>query len=222
MITFQQVKAARALLNWSQNNLAKASGISMPAIARLELGTNSPRVDTLKAIETALRKNGIEFSEDLGVSLRHEVFKLDVYDGLTGLDRIWDDIMVTMAMRGGGEMLMSGKDEQVWADLYGDRLGKEIMRRRRLGITHRLLIAEGNKVCLGSADVYRCVPEELFGETHDFIYGDKYALINWGPPIKAVLMHNKNITDTFRRQFNFHWKLGKPVENPQVLYSIRN
>ena len=47
MITFQQVKAARALLGWKQSDLAKASGMSLPAIARLEQGGSSPRFDTI-------------------------------------------------------------------------------------------------------------------------------------------------------------------------------
>jgi DNA-binding XRE family transcriptional regulator len=36
MITVRQMKAARALLAWSQGDLAKASGVSEPTIARLE------------------------------------------------------------------------------------------------------------------------------------------------------------------------------------------
>ena len=36
MLTIRQIKAARALLGWSQADLARHSGISEPTIARLE------------------------------------------------------------------------------------------------------------------------------------------------------------------------------------------
>ena len=36
MITIRQIKAARALLAWSQADLAKHSGVSEPTVARLE------------------------------------------------------------------------------------------------------------------------------------------------------------------------------------------
>jgi predicted transcriptional regulator len=36
LITTRQVKAARALLGWSQGDLAQRSGVSEPTIARLE------------------------------------------------------------------------------------------------------------------------------------------------------------------------------------------
>ena len=35
MITSEQVKAARGLLRWNQQDLAAASGISLPAISKL-------------------------------------------------------------------------------------------------------------------------------------------------------------------------------------------
>ena len=220
MITIQQVKAARALLDWNQSDLAKASGISVPAIARLEQGIGNPRADTAQAIQSAFEDSGIEFNEDLGVSLRRDVFKLEVFNGNAGMDRVWDDVVATLAARGGGEVLLGGVDERITVERYGDRIGAEIKRRRKLGITHRLLIREGDNFVLGSADVYRCLPEALFGQMHYYIYADKYVLINGGPPLKVILIHNKNVADTFRKQFNFHWGLGTRVKNPKVLYPI--
>jgi predicted transcriptional regulator len=43
MISVRQMKAARALLAWSQGDLATASGISEPTIARLETAGRNKR-----------------------------------------------------------------------------------------------------------------------------------------------------------------------------------
>lgn len=208
-------------MDWKQTDLAAMSGVSLPAIARLEQGIGNPRADTLQALRIAFETHGIEFNDDLGVSLRREVFKLQVFDGLGGMDRIWDDIVATLTAQGGGELLMGGMDERIWVQAYGDKVGDEIKRRKKVGINSRLLIKEGDNLCLGSSDVYRCVPEALFGQTHYFIYADKFVLITFGHPMKVVLIHNANVADVFRKQFEFHWAMGKPVENPVVMYPVK-
>lgn len=57
------VRAARALLNWSIQDLADAAEVSVSTIRRIEEhdGVPSVRQDMLDAIEAAVRKNGVEF-----------------------------------------------------------------------------------------------------------------------------------------------------------------
>lgn len=73
-VSIEQVKAARALLRWSQVDLADASGISLPTIKRLESlsGTLGGRPETTSAILAALEGAGIEFIGDgnTGVGVR--------------------------------------------------------------------------------------------------------------------------------------------------------
>lgn len=63
MITVSQLRAARALLNWSQDKLADASGVSKPTIARLENGSGelAGYSSTRDKIITALEMAGITF-----------------------------------------------------------------------------------------------------------------------------------------------------------------
>ena len=61
MITPRQIRAARALLGWSQQQLADKAIISLNAVARLEKGKVDSRLSTLTAIQKALTKAGIEF-----------------------------------------------------------------------------------------------------------------------------------------------------------------
>jgi len=67
-ISIRQVKAARALLAWSQEDLAAASGVSIPTIARLEAsdGPVGGRAATVTAIRAALEAAGVEFIEPNG------------------------------------------------------------------------------------------------------------------------------------------------------------
>ena len=68
MVSIRQIKAARALLGWSQADLARHSSISEPTIARLETadGQLGGRVNTAARIVEALEKAGIEFIDENG------------------------------------------------------------------------------------------------------------------------------------------------------------
>src|SRR5260370_39688727 len=62
LVTTRQVKAARALLGWSQADLAQHSGVSEPTVARLEAvdGELGGREGTAEKIRTAIEAAGIE------------------------------------------------------------------------------------------------------------------------------------------------------------------
>lgn len=61
-----QVRAGRALLDWSQDRLAEESGTPKRTIARLELGEGVPRDSTLAAIRAALEAGGVVFVDENG------------------------------------------------------------------------------------------------------------------------------------------------------------
>lgn len=67
-VSIRQVKAARALLSWSQSDLAAASGVSEPTIKRLEAsdGEIGGRAATAEAIRAALEAAGVEFIAENG------------------------------------------------------------------------------------------------------------------------------------------------------------
>jgi transcriptional regulator with XRE-family HTH domain len=220
MITLPQIRAARALLGWTQAELAEASGISIPAIARLEQGIGNPRADTVQSVQNAFETNGVEFNGESGVNLQREIFEIKIFDDADAMEKIWDDIVASFARQDRGELLMSGMDERLWIEIYGDRLDDEIKRRKQAGIKPRLLIKEGDNLCLGSDDVYRCVPEAVFGQAPYFVYADKYAVINWGKKPRVVLIRSQSVADTFRKQFEFNWGLGTAVKNPKILYPV--
>ena len=73
-VSIPQIKAARALLSWTQDDLAARSGVSQPTIKRLEAegGELGGRAETGEKIRRALEKAGIEFTNghSPGVRLR--------------------------------------------------------------------------------------------------------------------------------------------------------
>ena len=67
-VSVRQLKAARALLAWSQEQLAAAARVSIPTIKRLEAedGPLGGRNETGAKIRLALETAGIEFIDENG------------------------------------------------------------------------------------------------------------------------------------------------------------
>jgi transcriptional regulator with XRE-family HTH domain len=63
----EQLRAARALLGWSQTQLAEKAGMSLPTVKRVE-NEFGPKVSDAarQALQTALELGGIEFIDENG------------------------------------------------------------------------------------------------------------------------------------------------------------
>jgi len=70
-ITSAQIRAARALLNWSARELADRSGVSQSSIHRAERAEARPSMHEtgLAALKATLERYGVEFLEASGVRL---------------------------------------------------------------------------------------------------------------------------------------------------------
>jgi len=59
-----QIKAGRALLGWSQADLANRSGIARATVARIEALMMLPRLDTVGKLRQAFKDGGVIFHDD--------------------------------------------------------------------------------------------------------------------------------------------------------------
>ena len=83
MLTAAQMRAARALAGMEQKTLAKASGLSLPTIQRMEASNGVVRgvIESLTKVMAALEAAGIEFINEgaastgggRGVRLRNQL-----------------------------------------------------------------------------------------------------------------------------------------------------
>ncbi|MBR1251461.1 helix-turn-helix domain-containing protein [Bradyrhizobium sp. AUGA SZCCT0169] len=67
MFSPSQLRAARALVGWSQSEIAKAAGLSVPTIKRAEADRGiKVSEEAAAAIASVLKKVGVEFIEENG------------------------------------------------------------------------------------------------------------------------------------------------------------
>ena len=66
MVTPEQCRAARGLLSWSQQDLAKNARVGVVTVHQLEAGLSQPRRSTIEVIRRALEAAGVEFIDENG------------------------------------------------------------------------------------------------------------------------------------------------------------
>lgn len=218
MITAKQIRAGRALLDWSAAVLAKKIGISRGAISQIEDGAVQPRAKTLAEILRVFEENGIELIGAKGVAYRDD--EIVTIKGDTAFFRVLDDVMATLRGDAKPEALFACVDDSVSPPVVIENY----RRLRQAGIAMRSLVKEGNSCLMGKLNEYRYLPSKYFHNNAIVIYGDKFATMvldaATGADAAAVIIHNPHVAAAQRNLFNLIWTQSqKPARSTaQVRY----
>jgi len=206
MIAIQQIRAARAMLNWSQQKLASAVGISARSLHSIETGLTTPRLETIKGIKRALEKANIEFGDGCTVSLRQEIFDMEKCEGESALEFIVHDFIAAYR-QGTTELLLHSTDERQWIEKTAPTTAEEYFKTMtKHGAKERCLITHGDTNIMGLPSSYRWLPRAYFAKVCYAVYGSTLALIVWHPVMRIALIRNAAIADSYRCHFEFIWE----------------
>ena len=207
MLTIEQIRAARALLDWSQHDLAEHAGLSQTGIARIENGTNKPNSKTLQKISSAFDRNDIEFIGTSGLRKRsNEIKRLHGRDGF----REFMNDVYEVAKKEGGEICLHNAKPDNWYKWLGKEWYEEHSKRMsELGtsISVKITAEKGNlNFIANSFAEYRWMPEHLFNEQSIYAYGDRIALLFFSDnEVNIVIIKNRDIKEGFTGLFNVAW-----------------
>ncbi len=210
LITPALCRAARAMLKWQQTDLAKKARLSLTAINYFEREIGATRENTHRALQTAFEEQGIEFLSGGGLRQVDEIAEILRFSGkkcISDLDRY---IMQT-PLKPGDEILLSSCDEEQWKDpqhLQSAKTFHAWIEQRKLKI--KRLVPDSKKIFPQSFHAFRILPPEMIGRIAYTIWGPKIAFILWKKK-QVIVIHNNAVAETFRNQFNYHWKIGRPV-----------
>lgn len=218
MITHHQIKAARALLDWSQQDLAESIDVSLPTLRNIEKGGDA-KLDTLKKIKTILELNGIEFGENDGVKRRSTVLR--TLEGQEGYWKFYDDVYETVK-KSGGEILVSNVDEREFDKWLGDRW--EIQKNRMIELSKeqdfqiKILVKEGDRhFTVPEYAEYKWTPQDRFSEIPFYVYGNKLAIILFEPDnVSISVIDNPKIAEAYKKQFNVMWDQAIIIPADQI------
>lgn len=218
-INARQIKAARALLDWSQDRLAEACGLSIATIRKIESGHISPRNSTMGGIQRALEGAGLEFIDPNGVRERPEEIK--IYEGRAQLKEFYDDVYET-TKRSGKEVVMVCRDANtIFANMLDEDF-KMDHRKKMLAISGavsvKCLLTE-SKTSAPAPEYceYRFLPYSFLNSIPFYLYGDKcsFRLLSRSDAPRIIIIESRELADTFRQQFDSMWDKAVPVSVPQ-------
>lgn len=211
MITLAQIKAARALLDWTQERLAAVAGLSLPAVNNLERGLTSPRRETLAAIMSALDRAGVEFLDTNGVRLRTPDLAVEIIEGADWLSR-YDEDIITRMKTAEDEILQFSCDERNWM-IHGSTTNhRYIDHRNKVGFRERILVPDSCTYVSNLREVYRALPAAYFAQGSYQVYADRTALILWESR-KIVLIKSVTQAEMMRAQFEAFWQQAHPFSD---------
>lgn len=208
MPTIEQIRAARALVGWSQGDLAENAGLSQTGIARIENGTNHPNSTTISKICGAFDRADIEFIGESGVKKR--TGEIRTLSGVQGFKDFMDDVY-NVAKEQGGEICLYNANPENWNKWLGQdwyEMHSERMQSIKDNYVFSVSVNEGEGQFIGKDFVeYRWFPKEIFNEQSFYSYGNRLAFLNFSDNNVTInILDNKDFAEGFRSLFNIAWK----------------
>lgn len=215
MIDNRQIRAARALLEWSQADLARATGMAVSSIKAIESCSSTPRRETLEVIAATFEAAGIDFCPPSGVRMKTDV--VTVHQGRSAATELLNSIMRHAPNDPTREVCIIGLDEHLATELDGPEMQQALSARlRQGGVRERILISEGVKEFLREETSYRWMPREGFCRNAPiYIYGDKVAVQSGTLKRQTIIIDAKPLAQHLRALFGVLWTgADTPWEKP--------
>lgn len=208
-VTRDQIRAARALMDWSQGDLAKRSGLARPTIANIEAGHQVPGAKTLDRIVSAFETADVVFIEGEGVRKKRDT--VQIFQGRERFKEFFEFVYHAAISDGGSFFLNNIQDNRFehWYPGFYESDYVRKMTKVRDQMDFRIILREGNtRFPLKDKYVtYRWLPENQFTGVPFEVFGQHLAvfLLSVDEPVVFVL-RNKEIADLYRKKFIEQWE----------------
>lgn len=216
MISPEQLRAARAILDVSQNAVAQDVGMTHTKLSRLEKGITDVSASDMKVLHTYYENKGLEFTDGHGVRLRQTYIQR--YSGADGFRSFMDDVY-DVAKTVGGEICLYNARPANWIKWLGEEWNA--MHSKRMAalvdkIDVKITAQYGDVQFIGHNHAeYRWIPDDMWNERSFYAYGDFIGfLIFREDNVSIFVMREKEVSESFRSLFNIAWDSVaiKPVD----------
>ena len=202
-----QIRAARALLDWTVAQLGERVGVGATTISAIETGRSSGSKDVLTAIFYAFQNAGIELTNDGGVRPRQS--QISTYRGQDGFRSFFDDIYEVATTFDHPNICITNVNEAEYDRWLGAYEPVHAHRMAKLETVKIRVLMKENDVHLTSTAYceYRWVPEERFADVSFYIYGDKVAFIEFSEhDVNVTVVESMSVTVAIRKMSELYWE----------------
>lgn len=192
-----QVRAARTALQWTQEELAEKSAVSIATIRNIEAGL-SVNERTRNKIVTAFDGAGIVFTR-YGIEQREENIRV-----VNSYIDVLDD--AAMVLRKGDVIRFHCADDRRSEEPVIEKL-REMEKK---GIKLRHTIEAGNTCMTASTDNYRWIDPEYFVSSQVMaIYADRVIQHVAEDKDYFLIIKNESNAKAMSKQFDYWWNKGE-------------
>lgn len=218
-----QIKAARAILGWSQEYLANSTSLSITTIRNLEMGFIS-RGSTMNVVRKTIEEAGVEFIHPEGVRRRME--EITIYKGIDSTDNFFEDLTETIKKKQCDiAAVLPAQDTLIQAiGAVGRSNAKRLDKLNEITRTRCLLSEPDEMPVLLPNYHFRTIPKQYASAIPYFVYGGKHALVLIESPttVKYVIFHSMAMSQSYSNQFEVLWEAASPLIVPTVQQKIRS
>ncbi len=201
LISSDQCRAARALVNWTGAELSRRSKVPTNTLSYFENSDRETDARNVAKLSLALELGGVRFTDDGGVVPARQL--VTVLEGADSNERLLADIYGTLKDTG-GEVLIAGLAEADPNSPQGEFVAEHIEGLIEVGVTERILLDEGDMNMIAPAAWYRWLPKGHFTGKPFQAYADKVALIDFGREV--VVIDHPSFAANYRAMFDVIWR----------------
>jgi len=134
-----------------------------------------------------------------------EQTRVELHKGKRVYRTLIKDTIATL--RKDNEVLIIGIDENTLINEIEPIYLKQYLNIiKRKNIKERIIIKRGSKKLKHKNLEYKELDKEYIGNTAQIIYQDKVAIFILGTPLHLIIIENKQVAQTYRKQFELMWK----------------
>lgn len=214
------------MLNWSQEDLARATNLSLMTIRKIEQGYISPRTTTADNIRKTIEDAGLEFIEPDGV--RRRIEDIFVFEGENCGMFFLEDMKNTLKHEG-GDILIVTPTTEVFAKACGlDKIVElDCLIDLDTTITIKCLLTDEYDPPFSTPRFqFRSISKNYVEPTPFCVYGNKYGvMVPVGDAFtKIIVIEAPGMAMASRQHFHSLWEKILPIgdaENPKRTRSIQ-
>jgi sugar-specific transcriptional regulator TrmB len=137
------------------------------------------------------------------IQSNHEKPIVEVYEGKEGFKSI-----LSIILKENQTIYGIGASEE-WEKQFPIKFDHYMKERENKKIYAKLLYIKGSKPVKNKMNEYKFLPLKYSQPPTITIFGDYVAVFMWTEPIVATLTKSKELSNSFKRYFNFLWKIAK-------------
>lgn len=207
MITAEQSKAARSLLNWSAKDLAIRADVPNSTVTKFEKYKAALTTSTIEKIIAAYRQANIRFKDSSGVELLQETS--DILQGPDCVKKLWEKILDSFEGYDSGEVMITHVDERRALKESNADLETHIQNLKDRNISERLLSCEGDTFFLTDPECYRWLDRSIYNsERSTYVFNGCVAIQLWHSDI-VIFVRNRKAFNAEKERFELLWENAK-------------